>query len=193
MLWLWLILQGRRLAGKIERVPGVLFVGTMVYHFWGVPLVPLATYASIDLPYGQRYGVAIPLSIASLVLTYVRALLYMLFFFVLCYTLSGAEAVAVGILIATALSLAGTYVYAALARPTFERAIELALRLNLPDEHWVRLHEQYGKTADLADPRRLAAQEAARAFDLDSDGPAVGEGMNLDGTQPAGWRRKVKT
>jgi hypothetical protein len=89
MLAIW----GDRLVGKVDQVPGVCYVATMfvhIFYFPIFPLFPLRSYIVVEGSYEQLdfhwdlfgwetmhgfRGVRIPISLKSVFLAYVRAIL----------------------------------------------------------------------------------------------------------------------
>lgn len=58
---MWIVVYGRRYAGKVDHVPGLYFVKTYFRHVYGVPWFPLASFLLWDDPKYPYRGVRIPL------------------------------------------------------------------------------------------------------------------------------------
>ena len=43
-----LLIQGKRFAGKVDQIPGVLYVATRFEHVYNVPLIPLGSYVILE-------------------------------------------------------------------------------------------------------------------------------------------------
>jgi hypothetical protein len=64
---------GEKLYGKVDRVPGVFFVGTMFFHIWFVPFIPYKTMLVIDKDFGRTIrGFPMTLSIKSILAAWIR-------------------------------------------------------------------------------------------------------------------------
>jgi hypothetical protein len=69
-MWVY---AGSKLAGKVDRVPGLFYVVTRFVHLWSIPLLPEASYLVLATPErGPPRGVRIPLSWKSVLLTWLR-------------------------------------------------------------------------------------------------------------------------
>ena len=67
-----MIFYGTHAFGWVDEVPGVGSVATRFFHIMWIPLIPLGSMFLVD---GDN-GYAIPLSIKSVIVAYVRAFLF---------------------------------------------------------------------------------------------------------------------
>jgi len=76
-----MLLYGRRLYGKIDHVPGRLYVATLFVHAWLIPFFPIQTYIVFEgteskgLFRATFQGVPIGFDFTSIFLAYLRAVL----------------------------------------------------------------------------------------------------------------------
>src|SRR5205809_786095 len=72
-----IIIWGQRLAGKVDRVPGLFYVTTQFFHLYYVPLIPLKTYVVIEgTEEGDGFkGVGVPMSGKSVLIGWLRSAL----------------------------------------------------------------------------------------------------------------------
>ena len=72
-----MLIWGTRLFGKCDRVKGAFYVATTFFHLWFFPLIPTKTWLVLDQPRtgrGHRV-IPLPLSLKSVALGYLRAIL----------------------------------------------------------------------------------------------------------------------
>ena len=77
------IAWGRRLFGRVDRVPGRFHVATLCFHFCYLPLVPLGTYLILSQEMSGMTthfdGVRLPFSLKSWLIAWSRTVLWFLF------------------------------------------------------------------------------------------------------------------
>jgi len=74
-----MIIYGKRLCGRVDRVPGVLYVATQFFHLYFIPVAPVHSFVIIEGSEGKDgfKGVKTRLSVKSIVATYCRTLLFL--------------------------------------------------------------------------------------------------------------------
>ena len=74
-----MIIYGKRLCGKVDQVPGVLYVATQFFHLYFIPVAPVDSFIIIEGSEGKDgfKGVKTRLSAKSIVATYCRTLLFL--------------------------------------------------------------------------------------------------------------------
>jgi hypothetical protein len=72
-----ILIYGKRLYGRVDRVPGLLHVATQFIHLFWVPLVPLKSYVVFDGTEDDKgfRGIPIGISVKSLLTGWLRAVL----------------------------------------------------------------------------------------------------------------------
>jgi hypothetical protein len=77
------IAWGRRLFGRVDRVPGRYHVATLCFHFCYLPLVPLGTFLILSQSMSgmstEFTGIRLPLSLKSWLIAWSRTVLWFLF------------------------------------------------------------------------------------------------------------------
>lgn len=72
-----IIVWGERMCGKVDQVEDLVHVATKFFHVQYVPLIPLQSFIVISntQSHGEFNGLAIPMSIKSVLSTYLRTAL----------------------------------------------------------------------------------------------------------------------
>jgi hypothetical protein len=132
-------IQGKKFAGKVDQIPGVLYVATRFEHVFTVPIIPLASYILLEDTGegGGTRGRKIGLSYKSLLAAYGRpalllggvsfALLGLMLLVTTLLSLTGASplAIVVAFLFGGA-GLGGYFFLPRLLRASPKRAMQLA-------------------------------------------------------------------
>jgi len=74
-----MIIYGKRLCGRVDRVPGVLYVATQFFHLYFIPVAPVNSFIIMEGSEGKDgfKGVKTRFSAKSIVVTYCRTLLFL--------------------------------------------------------------------------------------------------------------------
>lgn len=66
---------GRRLFGRVDEVPGILYVATLFYHVMWLPVMPVDSFIVLQQPgsSGRSSAVKVAFNLKSAVVGYVRA------------------------------------------------------------------------------------------------------------------------
>ena len=132
-------IQGKKFAGKVDQIPGVLYVATRFEHVFTVPIIPLASYILLEESGegGGLRGRKIGLSYKSLLAAYGRlillvggasfAVLGLMLLVSTLLSLTGASPLAiVGAFLFSGAGLGGYFFLPRLLRASPKRAMELA-------------------------------------------------------------------
>lgn len=153
-----LLIWGSRQYGKVDEVPGLFHVATRFFHIWFIPLIPLQSYIVLQRTGNSFHGMATSMSGKSVLAGYARiwpffvsaaCMLFALPMFALAKTGSIVAGV-VAVLIAAGCMVGGilSYTHASMQRATYERAVELAEKLKLPEEGLVMIELAYGRVTE---------------------------------------------
>jgi len=71
------LIWGKKLFGRLDRLPGAFYIATLFHHFWFMPLLPIESFVVFEgTEYrGQFQGVPIPLDWRSVLMAYGRGVL----------------------------------------------------------------------------------------------------------------------
>jgi hypothetical protein len=74
-----MIIYGKRLCGRVERVPGVLYVATQFFHLYFIPVAPVESFVVVEGSEGEKgfKGVKTGFNAKSIVLAYCKTLLFL--------------------------------------------------------------------------------------------------------------------
>jgi hypothetical protein len=166
------IIWGSGLYGKVDEVPELCHVATRFGHLYYVPLLPLGSYAVFEKNGDDFRGAALPLSLKSILVAWLRAGLtvgviaagvFSLISFAERHALEGAAGIALALL-AIGL-LVGTYYWSGITRANYRRAKQIAEHCGVSPLGMLMIEVAYGRlTAAQADAELAklhAAEEAA--------------------------------
>jgi hypothetical protein len=132
-------IQGKKFAGKVDQIPGVLYVATRFEHVFTVPVIPLASYILLEQSEqgGGLRGRKIGLSYKSLLAAYGRpalllggvsfAVLGLMLLVTALLSLTGATPLTIfGAFLFSGAGFGGYFLSHRLLRASPKRALELA-------------------------------------------------------------------
>jgi hypothetical protein len=133
------IFGGRKLFGRIDRVPGLLHVATMFVHIFFIPLIPLKSYIVLDstVSGGNFRGIEFGLNPKSMLVAYFRAFfilaaLYQVFWLVRLFMYVGPLRIFPIFTILKLIVYIGLFVaLGKIFRAGRERALELAAKAGI--------------------------------------------------------------
>jgi hypothetical protein len=144
-----MIVYGKRICGRVDRVPGVLYVATQFFHLYFIPVAPVDSFIVVEGSEGKDgfKGVKTKFSARSIVATYCKTLLFlsgcvMLFVGSLqaCGAPSDTSPTASGtfwylaFLVLGAASIAACFIWRPWSLATEPRGRELAIQMGIPTE-----------------------------------------------------------
>jgi hypothetical protein len=141
------IVYGRRIYGRLQRIPDLLCVGTFFFHVYYMPLWPIFSVVAQGTP-DEEHGVQIPIYWPSVLLAWFRT------WGILVALVLSATAPLIGTTAAClsfgamVFALVVAWVIPQFLKPSFPRACWLAKRLNINDDEWTRLRAIYGVKAE---------------------------------------------
>jgi len=172
-----LIFFGVRDYGKTDHVPGLFYTCARFFHIWFVPLIPVGGVLRLDRADMKSHGVRIGPSAMSVLLPWVRVILFVATAFLGLLGLSSmaqAHTRLFGLMCfaAAAICITGfvlSYILKGIHKPSYERAVELAHRLQMPPDVFIGLDMVYGKISkeeahELIRESRAAEAAALRAY-----------------------------
>lgn len=152
MIFVW----GTRLYGKVDEVPGLFHVATKFFHIWFLPLIPLGSHVVIEKSWNKWRGVPITLSGKSTLIALARVWLFAGALFVgflgLLFLGGRPPHLAASIIteLFAVLLLAGgiaAWVVKSARHATYERAVQLAEKVQVTEEGLVLLELAYGRVS----------------------------------------------
>lgn len=145
------MIVGKRLCGRIDRVPGLLHVATEFYHVNWLPLLPLRSWIVFDGSERSQWGgsggwnqwsvkwrgVPVPLSMRSILAAWLRASLVLAGIFLTAFgvfeTLDRVQPLlAFPLLVAGGICFALSWFSTHVSRASMERAVEMGCHANVP-------------------------------------------------------------
>jgi len=142
-----MIIYGKRLCGRVDNVPGILYVATQFFHLYFIPIAPLDSFIILEGTESKNgfRGVKTSFSLKSIGVTYARTVLWILGLLMVsqatCRVATpGAFAAHGGSLGWVGVLTLGTVLLVILVWPrrvlraTNDRAFELARKVGIPEE-----------------------------------------------------------
>ena len=169
---------GTKLMGKVDEVPRMGYVSTQFFHVNYLPLIPTGTYFILEESGDNFRGVNLPLSFKSILVAWLRALLFIGFIVAVFVAIIAAaeqkmpRAIVAGV--SAVFAVAGfwcTYYLPLVSRASYHRAMDLAERIGLNEEAMLMLEVAYGrKSAAEADLEleKIEQRREAAVTSLDS-------------------------
>ena len=157
------IITGVRLAGKVDAIPHVGHVATRFFHLYYVPLIPLGTFLIPPGASDESDGTPLPLSWKSVIVGWLRSIAFVAFLPAALWIFNGTmrgeprrvlAGVVTGVLAGIVLLV--VYRLKAIRQASYERAVEIGRRIQLPPETMLMLDVAYG---------RLNMEQADRELD----------------------------
>lgn len=169
---------GTKLMGKVDEVPRMGYVSTQFFHVNYLPLIPTGTYFILEENGDNFRGVTLPLSFKSILVAWLRALLFLGFIVAVVVAIIAASdqktpvAITAGTLGVFAVATFWcTYYIPLVSRASYQRAMDLAQRIGLNEEAVLMLEVAYGRKsaaeADLELERIEMRRDAAEMISPD--------------------------
>lgn len=143
---------GTKLMGKVDEVPRMGYVSTQFFHVNYLPIIPTGTYFVLEESGDNFRGVTLPLSFKSILVAWLRAILFIAFIVAVFVAIFAAAdqktARAIGAGVGAVFAVAAfwcTYYLPLVSRASYQRAMDLAERIGLNEEAVLMLEVAYGR------------------------------------------------
>ncbi len=144
-----IFIYGTRVYGRVDRVPGFFHVVTRFDHLWYLPLIPRGSFL-IQENLGKEFGLPLPLSFKSILMSWVRVAVFLLNIVAVCiaiaiWDLSSEQRAVAVTLVVGAVALFWLVSYSPwFIRASYRRACQLRELAGLPEAVQDEIDELYG-------------------------------------------------
>jgi hypothetical protein len=137
------MIYGTRLFGKVDAVPGMFHVATKFFHINFMPLIPTQGWLVVERDGSDWKGIAIPVSMKSVLVAWIRLVLFWCALLGLLNALAGSLVpLTIGLL--GLVGFIGSYRWSWISTADVERAMELAQQAGLGPEAVNHIRLVYG-------------------------------------------------
>jgi hypothetical protein len=161
---------GTKLMGKVDEVPRMGYVSTQFFHVNYLPIIPTGTYFVLEEKGDNFRGVTLPLSFKSILVAWLRAILFLGFIAAVIFAIiAAAEQKTEQMIVLSAAAVFavaafwGTYYIPLISRASYQRAMDLAERIGLNEEAVLMLEVAYGRKSAAEADLELEQIEERRA------------------------------
>jgi hypothetical protein len=143
---------GTKLMGKVDEVPRMGYVSTQFFHVNYLPIIPTGTYFVLEESGDNFRGVTLPLSFKSILVAWLRAILFLAFIVAVFVAIIAAadekmeRAIGAGVGgVFAVVAFWCSYYIPLISRASYQRAMDLAGRIGLNEEAVLMLEVAYGR------------------------------------------------